>query len=54
MLIGADPIGIEVLKNLVLAGVSKIAIVDNQMVSKIDLNSFFIDALEFSQQENKS
>lgn len=43
VLLGCDPVGVETLKNLVLPGVGYIIIVDDKVVSELDVeNNFFI------------
>lgn len=43
-LLGCDPVGVETLKNLVLPGIGKFTVIDNNKVTERDLgNNFFVD-----------
>ncbi|KAI0243813.1 hypothetical protein L0F63_007381, partial [Massospora cicadina] len=45
-LLGATPTGSEILKNLVLAGIRGFTIVDNEAITPLDSNNFFVDLSE--------
>ena len=50
----AGPTGTEILKNLVLPGVSSFVVVDGNMVTKRDLrNNFFVDEASLGQPRSK-
>jgi amyloid beta precursor protein binding protein 1 len=54
LLINCDPCGVEALKNLVLPGVHKIGIVDDQFLSNRDLNNFFVNQFEYDEGRKRA
>jgi ubiquitin-activating enzyme E1 len=52
LIVGLDPLGVEICKNLILCGVGSITILDNSLISEKDYNNYYITENDFGKKKS--
>jgi ubiquitin-activating enzyme E1 len=52
LIVGLDPLGVEICKNLILCGVGSITILDDSLISEKDYNNYYITEEDFGKKKS--